>query len=218
MNQDLGDFVATIYSRAFHAQKSQRRHIATALKAMLDLVDPEIDDSANSIDCSAREFLLSIAQAMLGLPQTTLSPPPGSASPTLTATQLSIPSDPTLAPRPISLALLRLSATSRRPEQTGYEAHVRGEAAAAVALVRWLREACPEETVFVATPHRIQRHAVREALRFGTGNVSGEDDTEDGLAEAMEGLTVDAKDAPQEMVVVDTVERLQGIASPSLSR
>lgn len=210
--------MATIYSRAFHAQKSQRRHIATALKALLDLDDPEIDEYANPIDCSARKFLLSIAQAMLGLPQSTLSPPPGSASSTLTATQLSIPSDPALAPRPISLALLRLSATSRRPQQTGYEAHVRGEAAAAAALVRCLREACPEETVFVATPHRIQRHAVREALKYGAENVSGKDHTEDGLAEAMEGLAVDSMDAPQEMVVVDTVERLQGTAFPSLSR
>ena len=45
-----------------------------------------------------------------------------------------------------------------------YEAHIKAEAALAVALIKQLRKSAPHEHIFVATPHRIQRQAVRIAL------------------------------------------------------
>lgn len=205
MNQDLGDFVATIYSRTFHAQKVQTRHIA---KGLLDLegLGPSTEEPAS---WSTRDYLLAVGRAMLGQRQSTLTPP-ANRSLSTNANDAS-----TLVPRPISLALIRLSASTHRSEQIGYEVHVRGEAAVAAALVRWIRMACPDETIFVATPHRIQRHAVREALRMSDGATAGalvedENNLADALTTAMEGLAADDQQEEQKMVIVDTVERLQG--------
>jgi superfamily I DNA and/or RNA helicase len=101
-------------------------------------------------------------------------------------------------PHPISLALIRLQTITSRPEQIGYEVHVRGEAAIAASLVKSLRKCSPGEDIFVATPHRIQRQAVKAAL----------DSTEvDSLVEAIQDMNISSNTGK---VVVDTVERLQG--------
>lgn len=181
------------------------RHIA---RGLLDL---DYNAATRSVDRSAQEILLAIGSAMLGRHQSVLTPPLQSSFTTVTT----VPDDSNLAPRSISLALVRLRAASSGPEHAGYEAHLRGEAASAAALVRSLREACPEETVFVATPHRIQRHAVREALQMGSNpsvdaTVAEDADPSVALAEGLEGLTVNERAKEQEAVIVDTVERLQG--------
>ena len=80
---------------------------------------------------------------------------------------------------PVSLALIKLDVYSRL--EVAYERHVRGEAAVAASLVRCIQRCCPEEDIFVATPRRIQRGAVKAALRVA-----------------------------EERVTVDTIERLQG--------
>jgi superfamily I DNA and/or RNA helicase len=101
-------------------------------------------------------------------------------------------------PHPISLALIRLQTVTSRPEQIGYELHVRGEAAIAASLVKSLQKCSPDEDIFVATPHRIQRQAVKAAL--DSGEV-------DYLVDAMKGMKIAGNTGK---VVVDTVERLQG--------
>jgi superfamily I DNA and/or RNA helicase len=113
-------------------------------------------------------------------------------------------------PLPISLTLIRLETHTMRPERAGYEAHVRGEAAVAAALVSLIRECSPDDDIFVATPHRVQRQAVKEAL------ISNKRVGRDGdLADALESLHLSPVDMP-ENVTVDTVERLQGSFSSFL--
>ena len=106
--------------------------------------------------------------------------------------------------RNISLALINLSVSTKYPDRAGYELHVRGEALFAAALVRLFQIAAPEESIFVATPHRIQRHAVKDALRtrvdelseaFGTLNLEDE------------SQTIPVSNAK---LTIDTIERLQG--------
>lgn len=156
-------------------------------------------DKANS---DAHSFLVSIAKAMLRKPQSLLRPPrnvnfhKSSSNSELGETQT------------LSLALIQLRTRSTRPELSGVEAFVRGEAVLAAALVQWLRTAAPTESVFVATPHRIQRHAVKEALADSN---KGAD-----LAELLEGLSLanggdwKASNGTPGRVTVDTIERLQG--------
>jgi len=105
-----------------------------------------------------------------------------------------------LSHRPVSLSLLRLRAYSSRTDDVTYEMHVRGEAIVAAALVIALRKCMPNEDVFVATPHRIQREAVKTALK----KLQRADQS---LEEALEGLTLGGK---KPKVTVDTIERLQG--------
>lgn len=223
LNEDLGDFISTIYLHKFEAQKTQKKHIARQLSAL-----PA--GGVMPVDVLASHFLSSLGCAMLGQPHGDLLPPPGKA-----------PGAPGagLLQRPISLALIRLRAHCARPQQAGYETHVRGEAALAAALVQAIRRACPQETIFVATPHRIQRQAVRTAIVSSRAaslraepvdNVdSGEDsdsqdfhDAVDDLDELEEtfaklslgtsgGLALD-----QRACIQDTVERLQGETYPFL--
>lgn len=104
----------------------------------------------------------------------------------------------------LSLALIQLSMRNVRPELSGMEAYVRGEAALAAAIVRWLQLVAPEESIFVATPHRIQRHSVQEALRRTRRDVNLEDLFLDLQLDDKSRKTKAGK------VTVDTIERLQG--------
>ncbi|KAJ7209786.1 hypothetical protein GGX14DRAFT_632127 [Mycena pura] len=197
LNPDLGEFVSTIYSRAFKPQKVQAKQLATELKLIekdigADLgVDPQILRDVQN-------FLLALSAVMLRKPQTTLHPPT-----IIVNRQAAVDISNPLAPHPISLALVRLQTESKRPEGVGYEAHVRGEAALAAALITSLRRCCPGEDIFVATPHRIQRQAVRAAL--GQAQLTD-------LVREMEDLALEQSPErhPLGTVTVDTIERLQG--------
>ena len=105
-----------------------------------------------------------------------------------------------LSHRPVSLSLLRLRAYSPRTDDVTYEMHVRGEAVVAAALVIALRKCMPDDDVFVATPHRVQREAVKTALK----KLQRADRS---LEDVFEGLTIGSK---KPKVTVDTIERLQG--------
>ncbi|TDL18051.1 P-loop containing nucleoside triphosphate hydrolase protein [Rickenella mellea] len=190
LNPDLGNFVSTIYSKAFQPQKGQARKVATQLKQL------QLQGHEGAIEKDACNFLLDLANAMLRSSQARLRPP---RMIDLTSNNTE---DPNKMPRPISLALVRLIATSIRQDQIGYETHVRGEAAFGAALVRFIQRASPSETIFVATPHRIQRHAVKEALKSSV----------DDLSSALGDLEIDKNEISpaRGKVTVDTIERLQG--------
>lgn len=199
LNPDLGEFVSTIYKKSFKAQKSQTKNVAKQLSSLEDILN------TSEMQDQARNILVALSAAMLRRKQNILRPPIIS---NLKRVPPAISADTeTLDTQNISLALVRFSVSSEHPDQFGYESHVRGEASFAAALVSLLQIAAPEETIFVATPHRIQRHAVKDALRARV----------DDLAYAFEGLQLDRElrdaGAPlpsDEKVTVDTIERLQG--------
>jgi hypothetical protein len=180
--------VSTIYSRAFKHQKVQARQVATRLKSL------NIDDESDETTQEVQRFLLALSDVMLRQPQALLQPPRLDAMVNDSGTQVV---DFNAVPHPISLALIRLQTVTSRPEHVGYEVHVRGEATIAASLVKSLRKCSPGEDIFVATPHRIQRQAVKAAL----------DSEEDSLVHAMQSMNIAANTGN---VVVDTVERLQG--------
>ena len=82
-----------------------------------------------------------------------------------------------------------------------YEMHVHGEAAVAASLVEFIRKCSPHDDIFVATPHRIQREAVRNVLEQSRRDASH-------LDEAFGNLKLHSMG---NKVTVDTIERLQGI-------
>jgi hypothetical protein len=197
LNPDLGEFVSTIYSRAFKPQKVQLRQVATRFKSLVDVVKPE-----DRVTKDVREFLLALSDVMLRRHQTHLQAPHLGADLEYSDRPTETPDSRT--PHPVSLALIRLQTHTQHAEQVGYETHVRGEAAVAAALVSLIRQCSPDEDIFVATPHRIQRQAVKEAL--GRGKRRSEDD----LVDALKGLNIESNTPHVEKVTVDTVERLQG--------
>jgi hypothetical protein len=145
-----------------------------------------------------RRFLLALSNAMLRRKGDSLKPP------RLEATQLK-PSDADFHPLPISMALAHLQT---HPDESSYEMHVRGEAAVAAALVSLLQRCSPRDDIFVATPHRVQRQAVKEALASLKAGYE-----RDVLIAALEDMTLQTKDRSSPStgeVTVDTVERLQG--------
>ncbi|KAJ7496852.1 hypothetical protein FB451DRAFT_1209000 [Mycena latifolia] len=197
LNPDLGEFVSTIYSRAFKPQKVQAKQLATELKSVERDIGQDLGVPPQVLR-DAQNFLLALSDVMLRKPQIVLSPPPI----TLDRQTTIVPPD-LLTPTPISLALLRLQTESGRPEGVGYEAHVRGEAALAAALITSIRRCSPDEDIFVATPHRIQRQAVKAALEKVQLNE---------LVNEMQDLELESSpnNPPSGRVIVDTVERLQG--------
>lgn len=195
LNPDLGEFVSTIYSRKFKPQKVQARLVAIRLKSLAD------EEPADGVLNEAQRFLLALSDVMLRLPQNVLQAPRLAVAVHDKATR---PNDSNVMPHPVSLALIRLKTVTARPEQVGYEVHVRGEAAIAAALVKSLQKCSPGDDIFVATPHRIQRQAVKAALKR---------DDVDSLAEAMGSITIGAPISESGQVTVDTVERLQGNVS-----
>jgi hypothetical protein len=118
--------------------------------------------------------------------------------------QSGTPEDMSLPHRPVSLALIRLRTWSNHTRNISYELHVKAEAALAACLVRCLQRCSPQDDVFVATPHRIQREAVKAALsRIRDTSLEG----------AFRQLRVSKETTgggPK--VTVDTVERLQGLS------
>lgn len=196
LNEDLGHFVETIYAKSFKPSKDQTLEIAESLHLWLDTV--ESDDREKE---QARLFLLGLADAMMQ--KRTVLLPPRIRSPTQ---QKPLKNQPRLT----SLSLIRVR--PKRPTSLPYEAHVRAEARLAVALVHWLRESFgAEESIFVACPHRIQRSAVRQAIKSPVDNFNLEavdpsnEDSVDNLAEELRTFHVS-----ENALRIDTVERLQG--------
>lgn len=105
-----------------------------------------------------RLFLVSLSSVMLRKPQEILHPPRLQLPPTEITTDL------TLSHQPISLALIRLRMIPS--DIMPYEMHVHGEAAVAASLVEFIRKCSPNDDIFVATPHCIQREAVKNALQW----------------------------------------------------
>ncbi|KAG6813299.1 hypothetical protein H0H92_012454 [Tricholoma furcatifolium] len=203
---------------------------------------------------AVQTMLLGLARVMLREPQSVLQAPrhrdrdgrEGTLAPAPTV-QGDSDAGAGAGPRALSLALVRLDADSGRVRagaRTGagsgsgsgsggagagagdvaYETHVRGEAAVAAALVCALRRCAPQDDIFVATPHRVQREAVKSALamveramggeegqlvrgvermRIGPGE-SGSGSDEEGQGRGRGG------EAGLGRVKVDTIERLQG--------
>jgi len=194
LNADLGEFVELIYLRRFKPMKPPTSHIARELRLWLD--GTESDDM---VEEQARRFLVALANAMDTRPyQSTVLRPPR-------VLPVQVPKHE--GSRSISLALIR---TQFSVPHLPYESHVRAEARLAAALVRLLQETFGvDETIFVATPHRIQRAAVRQALMSSGKTVAPdneESEMDDLLVDRMAGLTV-SRDGT---LRVDTVERLQG--------
>ena len=175
--------------------KSPTGHIARQLRLRLDSMV-----CRDMVEEQARGFLMSLANAM----DTKSSRPMVLRPPRVPPTAQVAKAD---GSRPISLALIR---TRFSVPHLPYERHVKAEARLAAALVRLLRDTFgADESIFVATPHRIQRAAVRQALTFpiaqGPTPDGGEDEM-DGLTDKMARLRVSLDDNLR----VDTIERLQG--------
>ncbi|KAG6855670.1 hypothetical protein H0H87_012265, partial [Tephrocybe sp. NHM501043] len=237
LNPDLGEFVSTIYSRAFKPQKVQALQLARNLRRIEGLPPPFSPNHSNlglnaSIVQSTQTFLLALSKVMLREPQDVLSPPSYQAPATEpSAAPASASADD--APKAVSLALLRVNADHVRTgpvEDVAYETHVRGEAEVAAALVLVLRRCSPEDDIFVAAPHRVQREAVKAALgrvgragrREGAEGEKERGEREAGgdvLIRALGNLRIGAEDEYADTplrelgkgkVRVDTIERLQG--------
>ncbi|KAF5355004.1 hypothetical protein D9756_005484 [Leucocoprinus leucothites] len=198
LNPDLGEFVSTIYSRQFKAQKFQARQIAILLQQAEEVVVEDFWVS-EAISEAVRRFLISLSSVMLRKPQDVLKPP-----------QLQLPleettgiaTDLTLNHQPISLALIRLRTWTSPSDHVPYEMHVHGEAAVAASLVGFIRKCSPNDDIFVATPHRIQREAVKNALQQSRG-------PSPTLEVALGNLKLGSHSIGGQ-VTVDTIERLQG--------
>ena len=175
--------------------KSPAGHIARELRLRLDSMV-----FRDMVEEQARHFLMSLANAMdtKSSQPTVLRPP--RVLPTAQVAKVD-------GSRPISLALIR---TRFLAPHLPYERHVKAEAGLAAALVRLLRDTFGvAESIFVATPHRIQRAAVRQALTFPITQgraPDGEEDEMDALTDKMARLRVSLDDNLR----VDTIERLQG--------
>lgn len=137
---------------------------------------------------------------MLRKPQNLLKPPQLKLTPEeITKAARSLALDH----QPISLALIRLRTWSRSFSHVAYEMHIHGEAALAASLVEFIRKCSPDDDIFVATPHRIQREAVRNALqKSGKHSLS----LEDQFKKVKLG-----RHSIGGQVTVDTIERLQGM-------
>lgn len=175
------------------------------------------------------DFLAHIGKAMLGHSYSEMLRRPKTPFPTRLVKAASDNAGSESLARPISLALLRLQTKCTRPQQAGYETHVRAEAALAAALVHMIQHVCPEDTIFVATPHRVQRQAVQQALHATAdfeqvqapsydvqvppgGSVDEEQEDDDVFYDAEQSLgEPDIQPAAQKgKCLVDTIERLQG--------
>lgn len=177
--------------------KSHADDLARELRLWLD--STHSDDMVKE---QARRFLLSLANAMdiKSSRSTDLRPP-------------RVPPTGQVAKgdggQLTSLALIR---TRFSVSHLPYESHVEAEARLAAALVLLLQDTFGvDKSIFVATPHRIQRTAVRQALKMSGQAIAqgpapdGEQDEMDNLTGLMEGLKVSHSN-----LRVDTVERLQG--------
>jgi hypothetical protein len=198
LNPDLGEFVSTIYSRQFKPQKVQARQLAIALQRAENIITDDVCIS-ETIFKATRQFLVALSSVMLRKPQRILKPPQLRLTPEETT---GITTDLTLSHQPISLALIRLKTRSSLSNYIPYEMHVHGEAAIATSLVDFIRKCSPNDDIFVATPHRIQREAVKNALQQSRGHSP--------TLEAAFGKLRLGSHSIGGQVTVDTIERLQG--------
>ncbi|KAF8911535.1 hypothetical protein CPB84DRAFT_1722843 [Gymnopilus junonius] len=196
LNPDLGEFVSTIYSRQFKPQKVQARQLAEALQS-LDKDKRQLVGLPIDLLKSVRTFLVALSRVMLKEKQELLIPPEVHLASNVQAGT----SEVALTHQPVSLALVRLRSWSGRNQNIPYELHVHVEAAVAAALVVSLRTCCPNDDIFVATPHRIQREAVKAALAKVM--------TDEAIEEAFGRMHL-GDNTTNPRVTVDTIERLQG--------
>jgi hypothetical protein len=203
LNPDLGEFVSTIYSRKFKPQKVQLRQLAAALSLVSSDRNKKFGIEPKIL-VPVQNFLTALSDVMYRRPQRVL------AGPEIESASIEGKIDGTLngSPlhRPVSLALLRLETWSSKTDHITYELHVNREAALAAALVASLQRCSPDDDIFVATPHRIQREAVKTAL----SRVTPDDNR---LQQAFERLQ-HGPQIEQAKVTVDTIERLQGKFNP----
>ncbi len=202
LNPDLGEFISTIYSRGFKPQKSQTHQLATALKSVSDDLGRDLGISPCILE-SIQWVLLALSDAMLRQPQNVVMPPSRSVN--------TIPkSESDTIPLAISLALIRLH-TFSVADEVAYETHIKAEAAVAAAAAISLWRCFPQEDIFIATPHRIQRQAVKETLADAMRQID-----ENEIIAAMEDINLDEESSdtiPNKTsgkIIVDTIERLQG--------
>ncbi|KAJ2928657.1 hypothetical protein H1R20_g8458, partial [Candolleomyces eurysporus] len=204
LNPDLGEFVSTIYARRFKPQKVQSRKLALSLSQVQQMDSPnfEFGNDASTF-FQARTFIQSLSEVMLREPQSTLEPPKYQKDVPITG-ELASTAGLDLSHQPISLSLIRLKTKSSGAAQFGYETHVHGEAALAASLVAAIQFCCPEDDIFVATPHRVQREAVKTALARIKGS-------SEALEKDFENLFVSEGPEGKKRgnVTVDTIERLQ---------
>jgi hypothetical protein len=151
-----------------------------------------------------KTFLTSLSRVMLNQAQKDL------ATPEIHSKQPETSEDIALSHRPVSLALIRLKTWSKHTGNISYELHVQAEAALAACLVLCLQRCSPEDDIFVATPHRIQREAVKATLS------RIRDTSLDGAFRRLKVSEETADCSPK--VTVDTIERLQGLSSVSFCR
>lgn len=199
MNPDLGEFVSIIYSRPFKPQKVQARQLATALSLVSSDRNKEFGIERQILE-PVQKFLIALSDVMYRRPQGVLVGP--EIEPASTENKLDGTSSNSPLHHPVSLALIRLKTWSSTTDHIAYELHIKSEAALAAALVASLQRCCPDDDIFVATPHRIQREAVKTAL----SRVKPDDDLlEQAFKRLQHGPQIE-----QTKVTVDTVERLQG--------
>ena len=208
LNQDLGDFVSTIYSRAFEPQKWQIRSLATALRLIHNDLSENFGLNSHFIE-PVQWFLLALANAMTRQPQTIIT------KPKIPPSERKIKDDLDTAFNPISLALVRLKTLTISADGISYEAHVRAEAAIAVSFVVSLQRVFPNDDIFVAAPHRIQRQTVTAMLSKIETHIPVTKPDDDDLVEAFEQFHIgggkrSTKRKGSRKIRVDTVERLQG--------
>ncbi|PPQ97003.1 hypothetical protein CVT26_006447 [Gymnopilus dilepis] len=187
LQTDLGEFLSIIYPQQFVSHKIQSPDLAIALGTLAK--DKSIDLFEEFLPI--RTFLVELSKAMQGRQaDTTLSPPASCHAP------LALAGRP-LAQRSVSLSSIRLQTWSTEFSNIPYDLHLQAEAAVAATLVLCLRTCCPGDNIFVAAPYRVQREAVKSALKTMTTN---------NRLEAM----FDRLNIATSGVIVETIERLQG--------
>ncbi|PPQ97084.1 hypothetical protein CVT26_001030, partial [Gymnopilus dilepis] len=197
LNPDLAEFISIIYSHPFRTLKVQARTVAENLRCAAS--------KCAELAAFPKEIVLPIQEFLVGLSRVMLANEVESnlAAPTVKSVDVKRRSRKPLLPyQAVSLALIRFRSWSTHPQSVTYEMHVQTEAVVAAALVIALQACCPNDDIFVATPHRIQREAVRRTL------TKVMDD--DSLLTAFGQMSMSAKQS-RRAVTVDTIERLQGL-------
>jgi hypothetical protein len=177
----------------------QARQLAAALSLVSSDRNKEFGIDPKIL-APVQNFLIALSDVMYRRPQRVLAGP--EIEPTSIESQLNSTLGSSPLHRPVSLALLRLKTWSSITSHITYELHVNREAALAAALVASLQRCSPDDDIFVATPHRIQREAVKSAL----SRVTPDDD----LLRRAFGRLQHGPPIEQAKVTVDTIERLQG--------
>ncbi|PPQ97622.1 hypothetical protein CVT26_002553 [Gymnopilus dilepis] len=197
LNPDLADFISLIYPRQLRPQKAQARTVAEDLGLAANK-GAHLAAFPKEIVIPIQNFFVGLSCIMLAKEYNgeLLAPAIKSIHSVSRCLTESFPPF-----RPISLALIRLRSWSKHLQSISYDMHVQIEAALAAVMVVALQACCPDDSIFVATPHRIQREAVKRALT----RVMDDND----LISAFGQMDIAGK-TTRSAVTVDTVERLQG--------